>query len=90
MTALHETTRYFQLLLEKLFHCTVDHDKFCFIDHHEARAANAFLLSVRAASMTLVTEQIDKLTREEPLELLKHLLQFVAEVERLRQRAVEL
>ncbi len=40
--------------------------------------------------MTLTTEQLDKLTREELLELLKQLLPLVAEVERLRQRVEEL
>jgi transposase len=40
--------------------------------------------------MTLATEQLDKLTREELLELLKQLLPLVAEVERLRQRVEEL
>lgn len=36
--------------------------------------------------MTLTTEQIDKFSREELLELLKQLLPLVAEVERLKQR----
>ena len=40
--------------------------------------------------MTLATEQLDKLTREELLELLKQLLPLVAEVERLRRRVEEL
>jgi transposase len=40
--------------------------------------------------MTLTAEQLDKLTREELLELLKQLLPLVAEVERLRQRVEEL
>jgi hypothetical protein len=40
--------------------------------------------------MALTTEQPDKFTREELLELLKQLLPLVAEVERLRQRVEEL
>src|SRR5215831_6687619 len=36
--------------------------------------------------MTLTTEQLDKFSREELLELLKQLLPLVAEVERLKQR----
>jgi transposase len=40
--------------------------------------------------MTLTTAQLDKLTREDLLELLKQLLPLVAEVERLRQRVEEL
>jgi cell division septum initiation protein DivIVA len=40
--------------------------------------------------MTLTTGQLDNLTREELLELLKQLLPLVAEVERLRQRVEEL
>jgi transposase len=40
--------------------------------------------------MTPTTEQLDQLTREELLELLKQLLPLVAEVERLRQRVEEL
>jgi transposase len=39
---------------------------------------------------TLTTEQLDQLTREELLELLKQLLPLAAEVERLRQRVEEL
>jgi len=40
--------------------------------------------------MTLTTEQLDKLTREDLLELLKQLLPLVAEVKQLRQRVEEL
>jgi len=40
--------------------------------------------------MTLTTEQLDKLTREDLLELLKRLLPLVEELERLRQRVEEL
>jgi hypothetical protein len=40
--------------------------------------------------MTLTTEELDKLTREELLELLKQLLPLVAEVGRLRQRVEEM
>jgi len=39
--------------------------------------------------MTLTTEQLDKHTREELLELIKKQLPLVAEVERLRRREVK-